>query len=1437
MRAFIISDLHLGNGNNDDTAKNNFKLLVSKIRDEVSPDDELLFVILGDIVDGGKSEGYIAAVRHLSVLKQELKDFKVNFEFIPGNHDLIDKKLDDFDKFIREMGADYSFMASSAVSKEYDGVNFIFADSTLTRDYSSSGKLDLHSIHEQVKNERLNIIFCHHALSHRSDDKHNCVENGDAISSDLRKMGIKFYFHSHTHTCDITLSEERVSEIGCGSISKNIDDMPGINNQFSVVGIRDERIVKIERWIKTNDGKNGFAYEELYPEKKKFTDPKMIDKIKYDDVPSPHIVRRIYQSHSKNSMFSFDEAISCIDALNKTNRIFLLGNSGDGKSIELKKLAHDLYETPYFPFIYYLKNYTGDNINNIIPKEYKGLKPDRLVLIFDGYDEIQETYRHTFEGKLNDYLDQNNCSKVIVSTRRNFCKASESGQSRTLINFKEYEFERITDSNIKDYLSELGIDPDEFIKAAELSKVSAMLYTPFYLDGLAKIFLAEKKLPQKSLIMEEMINYCFENDDEKYSNFDIGESKYEQFQYLENVAFAMQLMRETQITEEEYQQIMSKAQRNLIKPSGLFSRSDNTWQFTHNNFREYLAAKRLKNMPFQQVQEYCCVEKKIKPSWDNVFGYLICLSEDSQLQEWVKDNACETLIKYNPDSLDPSQRFEVFKQVFEEYEKNYSDLYDCSCSESELAYFAYSTKGINYLIGIINNPANRVSLHNALRIMQHFPDTRGNRTEIRNCLLEFCRDHRHNHSSDVRSAIHVLCQSDLCDPAVTKQLMELFYTSEDDFIRTGMYEYLVYANEQDNYVQFYLDGIHFITYSFRSEGKRILNEAIELVRGLKAMSSSESISLVLEWFCKSESVYFHYNDEVFCTLSSKAAKLYQDGNHELFDVMYDCWLWAVKYGKHKEGSAVSNFFIATNSYQEAVLRLINTTTTNVHIGMLLYEYPIITDVFEELYIENRLPNGMDFAEFVKRNFGSSLYNRFSEIIYKTEGKMLPEPPPQKDYDRERKNASLEYLLCLFERSKYEALIDGLLLEVRNDNITVAELEERVEAHEYYLPISRVEFAARRLLFPHHHIKDFFAIVNWQEFSIDEIYKLTTNESLLLNDDQKKIVIEMVKNECEKRVLDDAFSEDGGFYTHVCNVVRFLVLYEIALPVKELPRLTAIPWYGFSDNNDTAKYEYLERNYSQNALINQVISDVKNRSVDSETMKTHIDYLSRCGCDSIVDDALNICVREESSDLFRNALDYLYGLYGGDYIEDEILPRCGKDTALYVAQKFRNINHEQLKAAMERLYCVEPDKELQAYLITFNSKIALEDYVKYVSETNSVPKNDGNLIGGTTEAVSSVSDPQLIPLLIKLTKIVFNTDFQDSEFYSLRNSLYKAFVNCVKSNPEYVLKTVTDLADSAGTEDERFYFFRLKNDAVKEAIEVQDIPLSISVVKRILSHID
>lgn len=291
VRFFIISDLHLGEETDMQQLYTRTRTLCRKIRESTTPGEQIPIILLGDIVDGGNPDAFCAAKKLLTKIEQELKDYSTTFDFVPGNHDLHGTDLAAFDKFISKYGVP-KFSENRAYNRQYGGVNFIFADSNLSRDHRACGEIDVAAIIELVKGGMTNVLLCHHSFTQEYGDTHDVINGGERFLEILAGHEIKFLIHGHTHRAAIDVHPYTVKEIGCGSFSKDSKKMGNIYKQFTVGCIREGTIVSIERWIDTDDGGEPFAYTQLFPKERQFKDPDSVGKQIYDDVPD-YISRRV----------------------------------------------------------------------------------------------------------------------------------------------------------------------------------------------------------------------------------------------------------------------------------------------------------------------------------------------------------------------------------------------------------------------------------------------------------------------------------------------------------------------------------------------------------------------------------------------------------------------------------------------------------------------------------------------------------------------------------------------------------------------------------------------------------------------------------------------------------------------------------------------------------------------------------------------------------------------------------------------------------------------------------------------------------------------------------------------------------------------------------------------------------------------------------------
>lgn len=201
MRFFMLSDFHLKE-NLDEEIVQRIQHLCAQIRSDIDVSEDILLILMGDLIDRGKKSGFALVDEMLQLIRRELSGYAVTFEAIPENHDLVDGSIDTFSAYVNRKGLSPISNTCTVYAKQYGEVNFIFADSTLTRDYKSSGRLDLGGIQQKIWCGHKNFLFCHHGFTQSHDDAHNIMENGPLDLSKLEEMGISFVFHAHTHRAD-----------------------------------------------------------------------------------------------------------------------------------------------------------------------------------------------------------------------------------------------------------------------------------------------------------------------------------------------------------------------------------------------------------------------------------------------------------------------------------------------------------------------------------------------------------------------------------------------------------------------------------------------------------------------------------------------------------------------------------------------------------------------------------------------------------------------------------------------------------------------------------------------------------------------------------------------------------------------------------------------------------------------------------------------------------------------------------------------------------------------------------------------------------------------------------------------------------------------------------------------------------------------------------
>jgi 3',5'-cyclic AMP phosphodiesterase CpdA len=184
----------------------------------------------------------------------------------PGNHDIDLKKpancFDAFNKFSSDISCGDKFIFTdekTSVIYSFNNWALLSANSLFHKD-RDYGLLDLKTIESNFKKAKHPIVVLthHHLIPIYPEDKSVCRNTYDFFKLCLQYK-IKLIMHGHVHTSfrlDIGNASNKIKIIGSGALLPKIDT--NYNNQFSIIGLSDDRVNKATTYRIIFDDANSY---------------------------------------------------------------------------------------------------------------------------------------------------------------------------------------------------------------------------------------------------------------------------------------------------------------------------------------------------------------------------------------------------------------------------------------------------------------------------------------------------------------------------------------------------------------------------------------------------------------------------------------------------------------------------------------------------------------------------------------------------------------------------------------------------------------------------------------------------------------------------------------------------------------------------------------------------------------------------------------------------------------------------------------------------------------------------------------------------------------------------------------------------------------------------------------------------------------------------
>ncbi len=1445
MIVYMLSDFHFTSQNLNDEQKQNIKSLCEKIRSETPLDETILFILMGDIVHRSNTRCFSAASECLSLIKTELssRNDRVQFHIIPGNHDLPQGDITAFVRFAEEFCKEYLSSTQSVYSIVCDGVNLIFSDSTINRDHTKPGSIDKNTIKKYIKQNMTNALFCHHAFTHNNGDIHDTIEYGEEVMKELKKCGISYFFHAHTHKSNSTIHENDEVEIGCGTYSMDVTDMKGVFNQFAVAYFSHGSLQHVDRLIITSDGNGLFPKSTLYPIERTFSDPWTVSKVKYSQSDN-YISRKVLPhdlvgSNEWELYLSRDKRLSLYEAVKFEKRILFISEAGQGKSYELKNLAYQFSASEYFPVFVELRNSRIKPIIEFLPNHYRNLHHEYLIFLFDGYDEISSEEQNKFIKELKEYIKDNQKAKIVISSRSNFCKIEKGNDSSTITGFKVYDLCGLLDSDINEYLDNMHIVRDAFFRETQRTRIYPLLKNAFYLTQVCDLYRKKGQLPDKVDLMDTLINNRFSFDDQKYVD-NLEERYHELYVLLKKTAFAMQLRRQSSLEDfNEYQQLFDNSERDLLKHSGLLIKIKDRWQFEHNNFREYLAARYLSEYEKEDVIKYIMGEGGIRPSWVNVVGFLSGMNVP-WLMEWAAKNAPHAVVKFESDRVPDKTRYDIFLSIFMYHEERHIWYNDALCSVSELALFSESKKTLLFLIDRIKCPVHQISRYLAIDILRYFKNGLfGYADEVRESLLGCCFSEPRAEKDVCRLAIHALLDLKLYNNNTTEQLYSAFYQSNEDYIRLAMYEYFLVLHKQNEYVEFFLEGLPYVMHGLNNRNHRIGNESFELAEGLKAMSEYSSVKKVMEWYKENYECDYH-RKEIMTAMIKNAVVFFMNGNTEIFDVVIECVNTFSRYYVREISKICFEFFVLTDTLRRFVMHELEHYRDDIrrfrHIVYISHE---ITNTLIELYEDGIYDDHENFKNIVEQTVtDKAIYKKCSSLLKKKGNLKLRKYVEPIDFSTIHVDVQQEFFNDLFDKKKLETLLEELLRHFSDENVTIGKLERFYRIKYQNTKLREFVHSIRHIMCDNNAlVKDLFTIVDYDVFLIVTSNRYASNDKIECNEEQKKHLTNILVRYANEGLFVPE-KENSRFPKSVAySAIELAFNLDAALPEKTMLELTKIGYFYFKNTKSNDKYAYILRHCDYRLLEDQVQKNLKDDSLDRIIWEEHFEFCTEQKSYVATAKALEICKAPScNTHVSHAALKYLYTMYGGEYVEENVMPYADYTMLkeIYYLCK-EDVNRKLLKSLFEDMFSEESTLEHLSILIQLQSEIGIQAYLTFLKKKRTIPEIEARITAGPTHNLRNIYDISLLPYLCEMLKIACDKNFRDdNEYDTLRGAVAEALINCGKSNDKLTIDEIEKCRESMEQTERNLRLCNHTIERIKENAQFDmDNPLSIKQICKIL----
>jgi predicted NACHT family NTPase len=1075
--------------------------------------------------------------------------------------------------------------------------------------------------------------------------------------------------------------------------------------------------------------------------------------------------------------------------IERSRRIVLLGDAGVGKTTELKRVAwyFSKDDSPFYPFFIPLNIYVNQNITELLPPSWSDIPESQLLVILDGLDEIEAKNKNDAIRRIEFFSQQHQSAHIIISCRTNFYKSGTEQSSGTLSGFSGYVLLDLDGTEIKKYI-ETRIDgrAGDFIGIVDRNQLKELLKIPFYLVHLVELFAASGSLPQsRAEIFDKLLIARMELDLKHFrTTRELDEKRQTIIACLERLALGMEALGRNYITDDEFEKLVAdESTQSLLRYCTTWKNREGetiTWQFEHNNFQEYLAARVLSRQSLETIKHFISFEpdhRRIIPSWLNTISFLLGISNDHDLFKWIIDNQPEVAVRMEPEKIDTAIRVRIFKEIFNKYKSMQISIDREKYRYSELAKFGQSNEVIEFLLTEIEGATHYTTVTNAIELLSNM-NIPYNQKEPTSKLLVGLAVNRNNNQYVRNRAMLALADLKLNSPEVISTVVEATRSSENDWVRYALYYLLCNSDYLDENIDIFLEGIKYMRYdlySIEEREARLADEHWYLETGIKNAKSPIALTKILTCFKENpRDLTYVFFEEMLSTIAENCASAHAEES-AIFDLVMELFVVLATEHLDKEAKALIPFFDKTDTRLQAFQKACARRKEEEHSFIILAALADMKciEFFARQYEEHNITDDDVWAFQSYLGWKNpDLYLPFNERINKkSRNKFILRP--KRDFEVERKQRRQCDINLLFDKQTFMKEIK-LIFDTEQKQIFTAQELLDIETHRWDSPyFSDLAIHTLRVIAGEQAVslEDATKEVNswdWNSFCVGKIHEYLNrgNEADLSPEQQDWIARWCYSNLCKVHFKTALVTKPGGKMNTSWLAIwlwYFLRKLNLTYPKDVLLDMLSFDWF---ERYQMLGIEYLEARLNKRDMDERIVANLQDGIQNDFVLKNHIDYCKRHNIKEVLPFALReIPSTSTDKELRRLALETACEMCETLSDLEQLLLQVLDDVKWDVVEQLVKRNSAYCRTfLLDALASGNEQEQLRAaeYLMEQQDLRGLEYYIEWIKRHKELPRTSSE-----TCPLRSLRSLDSVPLIIELLNVSYQDHFaRDHEFRSI-----------------------------------------------------------------------